>query len=115
MNKKPTNMTTIDPEENYDTKTRRRKPLMQPYVIGTWEDGVFTAALTQPEKPITTLADMLTWAAKNIEGAGNYSLIRKIPGALTMARQTTFFASFNMEEDDDTIPWLPNTKEECTK
>ena len=112
MNKKPTNMTTIDPEENYNTKPQRRKPLMQPYVIGIWKDGVFTAAPTQPKKPITTLADMLTWAAKNIEEAGNYSLIRKIPGALTMARQTTFFASFNMEEDDDTIPGLlPNTKE----
>lgn len=112
MSKKPTNTTTIDPKENYDAKPQRKKPSAQPYVLGIWEDGVFTAAPTQPKKPITTLADMLTWAAKNIEEAGNYSLIRKIPGALTMERQTTFFAAFNMEEDDDTIPGLlPNTKE----
>jgi hypothetical protein len=94
-----------------DSKTSK---MVQKFVLGVWDyvDGrdVFTECLEQPKEDITNFAEMLAWARKNYgEVPGTFSFIRKIPGSMSVARQTSFFAKFGMDPEDTVEAICPGT------
>ncbi len=81
-------------EEIVATKQRKTRP-EQALVIGQWVDGSFCPLATQPEKPVTLLADMLTWA-KTMFGTipGSYDFVRRIPGRMVVVSETKNTVTF---------------------
>ena len=69
-----------------------KKRTAQPLVIGKWinKDEGFTPLVSQPEKPITSIVDMQTWAMKQDLEVGEYELIRRLPGKLIVSEQLLF-------------------------
>ena len=76
----------------------RKQKAAQPWVVGAWgkwgaEDGnTFRAHDKQPEEPITDLNKMIAWVKQNIGEPGTYEFVRKAPGRLVLAEQTTMKA-----------------------
>ena len=75
----------------------RKQKAVQPWVVGEWDAvsdtmNVFTAHQQQPEEPITDLNKMIAWVKQNIGEPGTYEFIRKGPGRLVLAEQTTMKA-----------------------
>ena len=76
----------------------RKQKAVQPWVVGTWEHGgdvdqyAFVAHDKQPEEPITDLNKMVAWVKQNIGEPGTYEFVRKGPGRLVLAEQTTMKA-----------------------
>ena len=76
----------------------RKQKAVQPWVVGTWEHmtetecPVFLPNSSQPEEPITDLNKMVAWVKQNIVEPGTYEFVRKGPGRLVLAEQTTMKA-----------------------
>jgi hypothetical protein len=80
------------------------RKMIQKFVIGQWNNGVFTKGDVQPEEDITDLVTAVAWGRKAyMNKAGKYSFIREIPGNLDVVIQTSFLSKFGMAEDDDTV------------
>ena len=69
-----------------------KKRTAQPLVIGVWDirDEVFTPLVEQPDKPITSIVEMNTWAQKQNMEVGKYELIRRLPGKMIVSEQLLF-------------------------
>ena len=86
-----------------EQKTRKQKAI-QPWVVGQWdvvensanEGGVDVSCFIpldhQPEEPITDLNKLVAWVKQNIGEPGTYEFVRKAPGRLVLAEQTTMKA-----------------------
>lgn len=80
-----------------DEATKNRKPRPESYlVVGSWKDGVFTAAPTQPTAKINDLHKMIAWTKETYgeTSPGRYEFIRTVQGALTLAKQTVLDSSW---------------------
>lgn len=76
---------------------KERKPKAEaPYVVGQWhqeENGkfFFMPLDTQPEKPITEIAELVAWMNKTYgKQPGTYEFIRKHPHKMVIAEQQVF-------------------------
>ena len=81
----------------------RKQKAVQPWVVGQWDivegsrdngedDYYFIPSDRQPEEPITDLNKMVAWVKQNIGEPGTYEFVRKAPGRLVLAEQTTMKA-----------------------
>jgi hypothetical protein len=64
----------------------------QKIIMGKWDmGGGFVPHVSQPDEPISQMADMLKWAHDIVDGkVGEYEFIRVVPGALVVAQQLHF-------------------------
>ena len=85
----------VDQAQPAGKPVERKRKAQEGLVAGTWAGSVFTAALVQPETPITELSKMIAWVKKTYEtDGGKFEFIRKVPGALTLAQQMVFSSEF---------------------
>jgi hypothetical protein len=97
--------------EEATTKTRKPRPV-QEFMVGKWVNemraevkfqapapisAVFVPLAKQPPKGTTEVAELVAWSKTALKDEpGEYDVIRRMPGKLTVAVQQTFSAGFSV-------------------